>query len=333
MKLVRLTFLFVLSLVISWPALAGLESEINEIKNSVAKIQKTFISKEKLKIDIQDLGYLPFGTAAVTKLQMLSKQFDALITNQNYESEWESYLQKESIYKWPCQAAKQAVGGSLFYPKDVVEWVEDAVYMDHLLQRKDILWSFALASKYEDPRGKLYLASTLYEIWSNSHFNAAPDFYADLHKQVSNKLVLAADNLESVYTLGLGHSFRSFFPFNLEQAENYFNKILISQSGTENRFKAKAEMQLLRMKATYRKAYETIEAPKIEDFRKIAKTYNYGRVLLMASSFTEDEKEQEALLSEAIETYQYIPAYIKRGKLRSSKTQELAQQDFVAAGE
>lgn len=154
MKRVRAIFFILFSLCFPQASMAGLEDEIAEIKKSIVRVHDTFTPRDKLK-DV------PFGTAGVTELKNLSYKFEKLTKNPYYETEWDSYVEKAGIYKWPKQTDKQAIGGSLFYPKDVVEWVEDTAFMNHLLQRKDILWSFAIASRYKDPRGMLYLYHAL----------------------------------------------------------------------------------------------------------------------------------------------------------------------------
>ena len=326
MKLIRIILILLAPFVLVKPSWASLEDEINNINNSIVKVHNTFIG-------IKELKNVSFGSAGVTELKNLSWKFDKLTINPNYEGEWETYVEKNGIYKWPRQTVKQAVGGNLFYPKEVVGWVEDAIFMNHLLERKDVLWSFAIAARYKDPRGMLHLFSALHKIWTDNYFKDSPDYYGILNKKAQEKLELATDSPEVLYILGDGYiTVGACFGFDLKKSEHYFNQILESTSKADDKLKAKAEIQLLRMKATYRKAYEAIEAPNVEDFRKVAVKYRCGRALATASNFIEDDREKEALLTEAIEMYHYIPAYIKRGILRKRDQHLLAEQDFVEAG-
>lgn len=317
LKIIKITFF---SALIGTSITFATETEI-ESKKNISPV--TFHQDARTLVDeverIQNEIKKNYAEARVDNLRQLNKKFRELDYK---EDEWEQIAKKLYAYKWPEQNWEQTVGGYLFYPNNLNEILSSS-YTEHLIKRIDMIWSFAIAAKYNHPLGQYYLAQTLDTIRSGYTNTDKPKFFIDLYEKSLKTLHLCQDHPDACYILGINHTDYSYkvgiYDFNPKKALEFHEK------GEDPRNRLEA----LKVKRTCKKSFSP---PSIQEYLTLAKE-GYGPAYIEAAEIEKDFEKKLSYLQAAAKL-DFSQALVEIGDLYEEKGDfENAFKYYKEAGE
>jgi hypothetical protein len=214
---------------------------------------------------------------------------------------WKAYRLRQGIYQWPRQQDdKQAVGGDLFFPKWAHEWA-DSFEQKKLLKRKDMVQTFAIGAKLNNPVSLYYFVNTLETIRTDFSLQDTPDLLYQFYQQAFKDLEQCTDH----HILGWNtwrppHLLRS----NSEKAFNLHTK----GGDLRNRLQV---LELRSIRGGTR--FTSFTKATLEDYLEVARE-GYGPAYLKAAELATDPETKVSILKEALEKG-YTPAFIEMGSL------------------
>lgn len=248
----------------------SLKANLNTLKSKITKAQD--------KREISDL---------VT----LNENFNALTYD---KSEWQKQAERLQIEKWPNQTWKQSIGGHLFYPRQVDDYLS-CPSTSHLIGRRDILWSFALASEHNHPLAQYHLARKLADLHAEDKGRALPALIDHLYRYSLDILEKCSHVPQACYIVASNYTFESpkvgMRPFDLQRA------LELHEAGSKQDSAAgyRNRLAVLVKKRIYPSSKE--DTPGVKEYQSVGQ---YGPAYVRAGHLAEKSKEKEELFREAI---------------------------------
>lgn len=222
----------------------------------------------------------------------------------NYSSDtWDTIAKSlienaPSFCRFPQQTSKEAVGGYLFYPSFINDWVEYKPTV-HLLERFDILWSFAVGAKLKDARCQYYLGQVLDYIWENEVYDKEykkekPTYIRELFKKAFAFLPKNQGNEDACYIIGRTY-YKDPHPFFGTPLVQYDKKQAIDWSDKGQDFKNK--LQALKIR---KESYDELR-PILDEYMILGRQ-GYEFAFIEAAKIVPSPKDQLAILEEGKKT-------------------------------
>ncbi len=261
----------------------------------------------------------------IDNIKLSYKKFN----NFNYtDGQWKDIADHFRVYKWPSQGNwKQAVGGHLFYPENL-DSTMDFHYREHFLTRGDTIWSLIMASKFENPVARYYLAYILDKV--HTSFAAVSKkplviekLYAKAFESLSEDAEKENGNPETFYILGRNHIDDSYkvgsYRFDVEEAFKLFGK----SSDSRNRF------YRLFVRDNYNLKTDDGE-PSIEEFDQLAE--KYPAAYLYLANRSEEFNIKKEYYEKAVKSSHVNAFYELSNLYLEQNDQENAKKTFEALG-
>jgi hypothetical protein len=226
------------------------------------------------------------------KLLELASRFESLSYS---EDEWSLMSAQGDVKKYPSQKnAREAVGGFLFYPPEIEDWVAFSETRD-LLTRRDIVVSLAVAAKFNHPFAKYYFAYALDLILEKLNKEATYErsaFVKGLFKEAFTDLeVLMESDPRARYIIGRNHLDEALrighYSFDVQKA------LEIHQRGDD----PQNRLQVL----VIQRRYERYETPSKKDFETLGDECSYPLAYVEGAQLKMDFSEKVKLLGKASE--------------------------------
>lgn len=170
-------------------------SHYNVVRDTILAIQVIADIQNEIKGAHKEV----YEGKSVATLRQLNKTFGKLRYS---EESWENIAHQLNVYKWPEQNWKQSVGGHLFYPENVND-ILASPFTISLVERIDMIWSFAISAKYHNPLGKYYLGWTPIRIRARYTDADRPQFLSNILRDSLNSLYQCQDHSDACYVLGV----------------------------------------------------------------------------------------------------------------------------------
>lgn len=250
----------------------------------------------------------------ITKAQDKREIYDLIKLNEKFNalaydrSEWQKQAERSQLEKWPNQTWKQSVGSHLFYPHQVDDYLS-CPSTSHLVGRRDILWSFALASEHNHPLAQYHLARKLDDLHAEHKGGARPALLDHLYRYSLDILEKCIHVPQACYVVASNYGFESpkvgVREFNLQRSLELHEAggKQDSPSGYRNR------LAVLIKKRIYAASKEDI--PGVKEYQSVGK---YGPAYVHAGHLAKKSKEKEKIFREAINC-NFSQAYLDLGYL------------------